>query len=100
MFITYFIVKEYKYSPLFYCLYHKDDVEELNNIKKRNLRLFGNELNECCVCYEKTVKKTICKHNLCFKCYLKLEQKSCPLCRKELENSDQYEHTIIHYSSL
>lgn len=51
------------------------------------------EGNECCVCYERTLTKTWCKHSLCFKCIENIPtsggddeimEKKCPMCRKNI----------------
>ena len=42
---------------------------------------------ECCVCYSKyrkNRKRLKCKHQLCKKCYSKIDPKKCPLCRKSI----------------
>ena len=48
---------------------------------------------ECCVCFceRKTkVKKVLCKHQICEKCFLRLKNdKICPLCRTELIPIDE-----------
>lgn len=36
---------------------------------------------DCCVCYNKSKQITDCNHLLCIKCFNKLKQKNCPLCR-------------------
>ena len=39
---------------------------------------------ECCVCYDKTMTQTSCKHFLCLECWSKLKKISeCPYCRCE-----------------
>ena len=52
------------------------------------------EGEECCICYERTLTKTWCKHSLCFKCMERLpithidndgdSEKSCPICRADV----------------
>lgn len=76
-------------------------IKELKEIE--NVELHG---DECCVCYEKTIKKTCCGHNLCFVCWsgIKVERDdsrkiiiSCPMCRENIYNGEadydsDYEH--------
>jgi len=53
--------------------------------KLRELRLA--ELiveEECPVCLEKTINKTICGHYLCNKCTAKLDKKECPQCKASI----------------
>lgn len=94
LFFAHIIVKTFKASPLLYHLYHKDDIEDMNNIRKINIQLFGNQ-NDCCVCYDNTVFKLACSHSLCQKCYLKLSYKKCPMCRVDLIN--EYNGAIYLY---
>lgn len=61
------------------------------------------EGEECCVCYERTLNKTWCKHSICFRCmenistYYQEEHdglitKDCPICRKNIifrDNDDE-----------
>ena len=40
--------------------------------------------DKCCVCYDNTnLIKTQCNHYICVKCFYKLKEKFCPLCRKQ-----------------
>lgn len=93
LFFCHLFVKEYKYSPLFYSFYHKNDIIEMNNIRKRNIKLFGKH-EECCVCYDQTIKKTICDHPLCSRCLNKipLNNRKCPMCREFLSFEDEMEY--------
>jgi len=43
---------------------------------------------DCCVCLEKTKRKTICKHALCLPCKNKLSKPLCPLCRECIIEED------------
>ena len=88
LFICHIIVNKFKYNPLFFHLYHEDDLKEMLNIRKRNIKLFGH-YNECSVCYDQTIKYTFCNHYLCYKCYLSLEVKTCPMCRKCISMIDE-----------
>ena len=83
LFYAHIICTQFKYSPLLMYLYHRDDLDILIEIRKRNIRLFNNEEN-CCVCIEQTITKTICKHALCQACYSSLVTKTCPICREYL----------------
>jgi len=102
LFFCHLIVKEYKYSPLFYSFYHKNDIIEMNNIRKRNIKLFGKN-EECCVCYDQTIKKTICDHSLCLRCLNKIpmNNRKCPLCREFLSIDDDIEYNSnIHTATI
>ncbi len=83
----YTILNDFKYSPILLNLYHKDEIKTISNIRYRRLRLFSCPDDDltCCCCLEQTVALTPCKHNLCYKCYVKLETKLCPICRTSLE---------------
>tara|TARA_B100000767_G_C19764429_1_gene536782 strand:+ start:349 stop:753 length:405 start_codon:yes stop_codon:yes gene_type:complete len=45
--------------------------------------------SECHICYEhktdKLFKTLVCNHKLCFNCYNKLIQSTCPFCRHPIE---------------
>ena len=59
-------------------------------------KMFDFGLNECSVCFEKVNTKTICGHDICFHCILKVNK--CPICRrrkninfcKQLKDSKHY----------
>ena len=40
-------------------------------------------IDDCCVCHEKTQLKTNCKHTLCALCWNKLKKRECPICRND-----------------
>ena len=82
LFYAYIICSQFKFNPLLMYLYHKDDLDTLIEIRKRNIRLFNNDEN-CCVCNEQTITKTICKHTICQACFSSLIEKRCPLCRTD-----------------
>ena len=43
-------------------------------------------MNECCICYEDRSKVVFsCNHIICLFCLLKLNNTSCPYCRKDLK---------------
>jgi hypothetical protein len=44
-----------------------------------------NTHDECCVCLNENNFTTKSNHNLCHNCYEKLDNKICPLCRKDLK---------------
>jgi hypothetical protein len=41
--------------------------------------------NKCSVCYEHTLTKTPCGHDLCLVCWAKLDKKKCPCCREDIQ---------------
>lgn len=101
LFFCYLIVREYKYSPLFYNFYHKNDIIEMNNNRKRNIKLFGKN-EECCICYDQTVNKTICDHSLCLRCLNKIpnNNKKCPLCRTFLTIEDDMDYNDVRTATI
>lgn len=67
-------------------------IKELQEIE--NVELHG---GECCVCYEHTIIKTSCRHNLCYVCWSGIKVKRddngcteilCPMCRNDIYNND------------
>lgn len=61
----------------------KKDIEREKNINKE----CDDDDNTCCVCYERerTIILLPCSHMcLCSTCSMKLKDKICPLCRKEI----------------
>ena len=61
--------------------------------------------NDCCICLERLVGTNnftgSCKHTIHHDCFLKLQNKKCPMCRKEwtivrviprVVNPDYYDH--------
>ena len=67
-----------------YRLNQRSNYIPTNKEKSKKMPKSYNTKFECCVCYtpNSTKKKLIpCNHNLCKKCYLKLNNKTCPLCR-------------------
>ena len=94
LFYTHIILKDFKFHPLLYYIYHKDDIDNIVNIKLSFIRLFGDKHNECSVCYENTIMKTVCNHYLCQKCFCSLIEKTCPLCRENLLSDDEYSYDI------
>ena len=85
LFYAHIIVKHFKFDPLLRYLNHIDDIDDLIHIQELHLRLFGT-IEECSVCLEPTITKTICNHVICQKCYCCLSKKVCPICRKVLYN--------------
>ena len=65
-----------------------------NNLKKKYLEIVKKldktiieSKYECCVCYDRTYKdkkKIRCNHDICKKCYDKINNNKCPLCRKQM----------------
>ena len=94
LFYTYIIKQDFKYNSLFTYLCHEEDMTELLKIKELHIKLFGVD-TECCVCAEKTQTKTVCNHTICQKCYIKLEKKTCPICRKKLAETQPRMQIVI-----
>ena len=48
-------------------------------------------MSECPICLDQIennfIITTPCKHSFCIKCFLKLFETTCPLCRKQFRNS-------------
>ena len=97
LFYGYILVKDFRYHPMLKYLNYKDDIEKLLKIKYSFIRLYG-EVNECSVCLENTITKTVCGHSLCQKCYSQIQEKICPICRSELidENIFSYDDIYEH----
>jgi len=63
-------------------------------VNKNRLSYYGNrvidDIDECYMCYENTVTKTVCGHYICLQCaaHIKKDEveyiRKCPLCRDEL----------------
>jgi hypothetical protein len=54
-----------------------------NIINEHGLKQMGWEIEDCCVCLEKTTTKLKgCNHTICIQCIDRLENATCPLCRK------------------
>ncbi|CAE7694401.1 rngB [Symbiodinium sp. CCMP2456] len=53
--------------------------------------------NECCICYEggPQVRVLSCKHTICTDCCRKIRSTSCPMCRKDIEDSLLLELRIV-----
>ena len=92
LFYIYIFCKKFKFHPMLNFFYHADDIHSISDIKLRRHRLFGDEDNDCSVCFDPTVTTTPCNHSLCNSCYSKLKAKVCPLCRAMLET--QYVFTM------
>lgn len=89
LFYIHIFVNDFRFDSLFDHFYHKDDIEAMKTIRLRNIRLFGNQDSECCVCTDKCITTTECNHILCNKCFSKLSTKICPMCRSNLDNEEQ-----------
>ena len=87
LFYIYIFCRKFKFHPMLNFFYHSDDISYMSDIKLRRHRLFGDEDNECSVCFDSTVMTTTCNHSLCNSCFSKLKAKICPLCRTFLETS-------------
>jgi len=96
LFYAHIIIKYFVFHPMLKYLYHSDDIENLVELKNVHVRLFG-EKNECPICMEETIGKTICKHSLCQQCYIGLQTKKCPICRKILYNENEVYETITRF---
>lgn len=97
LFYAHIIVKNFTYHPVLKYIYHYDDIENLVHLKNVHIKLFGEKI-ECSVCMEETIGKTICKHNLCQKCYCALQIKKCPICRKVLyDENELYEGVTAQF---
>jgi hypothetical protein len=81
LFYAYIICHDFSFNPLLMYLYHKNDIDKLVEMRKRNINLFSTVRN-CSVCLEQTITKTPCKHYICQCCYSSLVVKKCPLCRE------------------
>ena len=67
------------------------EIEKIDDIRMNYMgNMISNEMEECCVCYEKTNSKTDCGHTLCLQCAMKIKEESdendekhrnCPMCR-------------------
>ena len=60
---------------------------------------------DCCVCFEnKThlIFKTICNHNICLECFLRLKKIKCAMCREKFppEINNLTEKTITEESHI
>ena len=83
LFYAHIVINYFKFNPLLKYIYPEEDVNNLIKLQKAHIKLFG-KYNECCVCTDETVTCTKCRHYICQKCYIKLERKICPMCRKNL----------------
>ena len=45
------------------------------------------DIDDCCVCHEKTKLKTNCGHTLCAICWGQLKKRLCPICRNCLHHN-------------
>ena len=46
-------------------------------------------MNECCICFQKSNNKTICNHDVCSGCLVKITKNNkykCPICRRMIDN--------------
>jgi hypothetical protein len=89
-FYCYIVLRDFRFNPMLNYLNHSEDIDELLLIKNALINLFGNKY-ECTVCMEQTITKTECNHPLCQKCFSSLEQKTCPICRNELVDENDYD---------
>lgn len=77
------------YSKILDSFIKKEDQEFLETIARAKFAL-GHVKEECCVCYDQNIVKTICGHNLCRYCFKKLIKRcitvNCDACSQDLEN--------------
>jgi hypothetical protein len=95
LFYAYILIRDFKFHPMLRYLNHKDDINNLVDIKQTFIRLYG-DTNECSVCLEPTITYTICNHCLCQKCYSQLQEKVCPSCRADLIDEDNFGYEDIN----
>lgn len=88
-FYCYIVMKDFKYNPLLTYLNHSEDINDLINLKKVLINLFGEKL-DCSVCMEQTLTTTECNHSLCQKCFCSLQKKICPICRTNLNDDNLF----------
>ena len=60
--------------------------------------------NDCCICLEENILEEklhyfVCLHFVCFKCFTKLTNNSCPLCRQPIYILPQPTTTIRNHHS-
>lgn len=98
IFYAYIIFKDFKYHPILKYFIHKDEIDSIVKLKSSFITLFG-ESDDCSVCLDQTIYKTMCNHYLCQKCFSQLKEKKCPSCRTELieENNFSYEDLGIEF---
>ena len=58
--------------------------EKINRLKIEKINNESNSNDICCVCFNNTTYRTICKHFLCNNCNVKLVKRICPYCRHDL----------------
>lgn len=64
-------------------------------LESKNVSNIEYKLQKCCVCMSITQQTTKCNHTLCVRCFLKLPNKMCPICRaNELELKDPIEENL------
>ena len=56
--------------------------QSVNQLAYTVFNKYTKPTDECCVCYEKAIKRTHCMHRCCHKCLVKL--KVCSVCGKDL----------------
>lgn len=69
-------------------LHKQITVEKMNKIARKLTK----KSFTCSVCSEEISEKqkTKCNHGLCFYCYYKLENKTCPICRNNISSVQTY----------
>ena len=107
----YYFHKTYKIQHYIRACIRKIVKLEIKRLEEtQQLRLHFNDfydsmyerIDECCVCYEKCLTHTKCKHMICDSCYKKID--NCPLCRREIDNSviytASYRKKFVNYKLL
>jgi len=78
----------------------------LNISKKKKIIEVSNfyeklENFECCICFNDRkckLKKILCRHQICEKCFYKIKDKNlCPICRQTLEELEYKDKKLICY---
>lgn len=88
LFHIYIVLEQFKYNAMFHRVYHMDDLSKLLNYTALTMKHFKVDQEECSVCYEYCVNKTMCNHSLCLRCISKLVKPECPMCKRYFLEDD------------
>ena len=55
---------------------------DIQDLAYQTFQKYTKKEEDCCICLEKAVHKTLCGHVCCHKCLAKVN--ICPICRKKL----------------
>jgi hypothetical protein len=58
------------------------------------------EEEDCVVCFEKTLDRTICNHAVCKNCVNQLRKNECPYCRKAFPHYKTFILSFVEFSLL